>query len=102
MVAKALKDSLSDSERLILWFANCRNLSSLFDVVGGIQRKYGVAIPKTDEEWAICPRLTIDVRRDKVLEDAIREARKDRFRSSTLLKVYSPAQYRCMYRYAKM
>ena len=41
----------------------------------------------TDDDWATFPRACIDVRREAVLEDALREARKARFDPTKLLNV---------------
>ena len=44
-------------------------------------------MPTNDEQWSDAPRTIIDVRRDFVLKDAIREAKKKKFDPSKLLRV---------------
>lgn len=64
-----------------------RNPTSLQDVIIQLQHKYGLCIPTTDEEWAMCSRMNVDIRRSDVLNDGIREAKKTRFDPTKLLKV---------------
>ena len=41
----------------------------------------------SDEDWATAPRTAVEIRREKFLEDALREAAKSRFDPTRLLKV---------------
>ena len=47
------------------------------------KKKCGLVIPK---EWEGVPRMSIDVRREYVLADGLREAKKSRFESAKLLR----------------
>lgn len=71
----------------------CRSLYESFepktvaDIVLSLQRKCGLRMPVTDEDWIGIPRTPVDIRRSVVVKDAIREARKPRFDATKLLKV---------------
>ena len=66
----------------------CRKVDGLNDVVLVLRQKTNIRIPAvTSEEWEVIPRTSIDVRRDFVVQDGIREARKKRFDPSKLLRV---------------
>ena len=65
----------------------CREPTSFSDLLVDMQKKCGVAMLATDEEWAVCPRTSVTIRRDRVVEDALREARRPRFDPTKLLKV---------------
>ena len=52
-----------------------------------LQEKIDLKVPTTMEEWLDVPRCEIDVRRSFVVEDAIREGRKQRFDPTKLIKV---------------
>ena len=57
------------------------------DAISLLQSKCGIVIPKNDQEWEGVSRMSIDVRRDYVLADGPREAKKSRFEPMKLLKV---------------
>lgn len=57
------------------------------DAITLLQKKCGIVIPKNDQEWEGVPRMSIDVRREYVLADGLREAKKSRFEPAKLLKV---------------
>ena len=61
---------------------------TLKDAIGVLQKACGIVIPKSDDEWEGIPRMSIDVRREYVFTDGLREARKSRFDPAKLLKVY--------------
>lgn len=64
-------------------------MNCLSDIVMILRDKCGLRIPDvTSEDWECIPRTSIDVRRDFVVDDGIREARKKRFDTSKLLKVH--------------
>lgn len=64
-----------------------REPTCLADILVHLQNTYGVVVPTTDEEWATIPRISFHIRRDKVLDDAMREAKKPRFNPTKLLNV---------------
>ena len=64
-----------------------RTPETLIDVILKLQKECGILIPDSPEDWLNCSRTYIDIRRDKVLEDGIREAKKKRFDPSKLLNV---------------
>ena len=64
-----------------------REPTCLRDVIFALQRENGVVIPSTDEEWGQTVRTSIDIRRDFVVKDGLREARKARFDPANLLRV---------------
>ncbi len=51
----------------------------LKDLVATLRSRWGVQLPSSDDNWATFPRTHVLVRREKVLEDALREAKKARF-----------------------
>ena len=59
-----------------------------------MRKQWGVMIPVSEDELATSPRTSVDIRRDRVVEDAIREARKEKFDPTKLLSVSGR-----MYRY---
>lgn len=66
---------------------NDRDPTNLIELILKLQAQCGLSVPTTDEDWAICPRMCIDVRRSKLLADGLREAKKTRFDPTKLLKV---------------
>ena len=52
-----------------------------------LREKIDLKVPTTMEEWLDVPRCEIDVRVSFVVEDAIREGRKQRFDPTKLIKV---------------
>ena len=65
-----------------------REPASLKDAINLLQEKCGIVIPKNDQEWEGVSRMCIDVRREHVLADGLREAKKSRFEPAKLLKVW--------------
>ena len=65
----------------------CREPTSLKDAISLLQNKCSLMIPKNDREWEGIPRMSIDVQREYVLTDGLREAKKSRFEPMKLLKV---------------
>jgi hypothetical protein len=57
------------------------------EYIAALQAGLGVKVPSTDEGWETLPRTHITVRRDKLLADAMKEARKARFDPTKLLNV---------------
>ena len=55
------------------------------DIVRMLQQNNGFDLPKSDDDWADIPRQTVDIRRDFVVSNALREAKKKRFDSTKLL-----------------
>lgn len=64
--------------------------SSFADCIDLLKQKANITIPTNDDEWSEIPRMCIDVRRDRVLADTLREMSKPRFDYTKLLKVYVP------------
>ena len=54
-----------------------------------ILKQKDIPTPKNDYEWQGLSRMTIDVRRDHVLSDMLREMKKPRFNTALLLKVFT-------------
>ncbi len=52
-----------------------------------LQKKIDFDIPETPDDWMDIHRQTIDIRRDFVVTDALREAKKRRFEHTKLLRV---------------
>ena len=52
-----------------------------------LREKIDLKVPTTMEKWLDVPRCEIDVRRSFVVEDAVREGRKQRFDLTKLIKV---------------
>lgn len=63
-------------------------LNSLQDIILVLQNNCGLKMPTTGAEWCDVPRTTFDVRRNFVLNDGLREARKSRFDPTKLLNVH--------------
>ena len=54
-----------------------------------LRNRFGVVMAISDEDWDRLPRTHVTIRRDRVVKDALREARKPRFDPAKLLKVSS-------------
>lgn len=65
----------------------CRDPSTLKDCVIKLQKQNMLVIPETDDQWYDISRNEIDIRRDDVLVDALKEGNKRRFDPCKLLKV---------------
>ncbi len=65
----------------------CIEVNTLRDVVLMLQRKNGMKLPSTAEEWDMTPRCDLDVRRSHVVVDGVRAAKKTRFNCTNLLRV---------------
>ena len=52
-----------------------------------MQKQNGMKIPVTEEDWVTFPRTHIIVNRETLLQDALREAKKDRFDPTKVLDV---------------
>ena len=48
----------------------------LKEVIMTLRRDYGFTFPTTDDDWADMPKVSIDVRREFVALDGMKEARK--------------------------
>ena len=57
------------------------------DCIAKLRAQINFTMPATDEDWIEADRAEIDVRRDYVLLDALKEGRKKRFSPEKLLKV---------------
>lgn len=57
------------------------------ELLSSLQERCGVRVPVSDDDWEVVPRAHILVRREGVLEDALKEARKTRFDPTKILKV---------------
>ena len=66
---------------------SCREPASYDELLKGLQQKCGFRPALSDEDWLTFPRTKILVRREKLLPDALREARKRRFDPVKLLSV---------------
>ena len=64
-----------------------RTPSTLQEIILELRRDCGIMIPTTDEQWAMCPRTSIDIRRNCLIQDGLREAKKQRFDPAKLLNV---------------
>ena len=58
-----------------------------------LQQKEGIPTPTNDYEWTGLRRMCIDVRREHVLADTLREMFKPRFDTTILLKVLHGYNY---------
>ena len=56
-------------------------------MLDALQKQNGVRMPHSDEEWATFPRTHILVDRAVFLDDALREAKQDRFDPTKALNV---------------
>ena len=65
----------------------CREPTNFQELLHSLQVQNGFQMATTGEEWASFPRMPIAIRREKVLSDALREAKKPRFNPAKLLKV---------------
>ena len=72
---------------LNIWYCRDATPNCLKDIILLLQKKHGVKIPKSDQEWADTPRTSICIRRSMVLQDGLKEASKARFDPMKLLKV---------------
>ena len=64
-----------------------RDPTYLKDVVLLLQKRNGIKIPETEEEWADASRNNIFIRRSQVLQDGLKEVKKSRFNPTKLLNV---------------
>lgn len=65
----------------------CREPTTLRELLAHLQKKNGVRIAVTEDDWATIPRTHVLVDRDTLLQDAIREAKKSRFDPTKVLDV---------------
>ena len=72
---------------LNIWYCRDATPNCLKDIILLLQKKHGVKIPNSDQEWADTPRTSICIRRSMVLQDGLKEASKARFDPMNLLKV---------------
>ncbi len=56
-------------------------------VVLMLQRKNGMKLPSTAEEWDMTPCCDLDVRRSHMVVDGVRAAKKTQFNCTNLLRV---------------
>ena len=75
----------------------CREPTSFGELLAILQRQNDIKVVASDEDWETIPRTHILVRRGKVLEDALREVRKDRFDPTKLINVRLCCFYRVGY-----
>jgi len=61
--------------------------TSFKEVIEEVRKQWCIVMPANEDELATLPRTSVDIRRDKVVENAIREARKAKFDSTKLLSV---------------
>ena len=64
-----------------------RDPTCLKDVVLLLQKRNGIKIPETEEEWADASRNNICIRRSLVLQDSLKEVKKSQFNPTKLLNV---------------
>ena len=64
-----------------------RSEISLAGCLEEIQERAGVVMPTEDTDWCTLLRTEVTVRRDMVLQDALREGHKNRFKPEKCLKV---------------
>lgn len=64
-----------------------QDLSCCRGLIRQLQAKCQLVIPATAEAWATVPRTDITVQREKVVRDALEEARRPAFDSCKLLNV---------------
>ena len=70
-------------------FCECREQEPVYfsDILNSLQKRCGLVIPGEDTDWSGIPRMHIHVRRDKVLQDALKEVKKPRFDPTKLIHV---------------
>lgn len=68
-------------------FFFCREQCDIKNYIRQLQEKYGVTVAVRDEDWDTLSRTPVTIRRDKLVEDALRECEKTRFDPTKLLKV---------------
>ncbi len=63
-----------------------------------LQNSSGFTFPRTENDWADTPKLSVDIRRNFVVVDILKEARKPRFDELKLLSVrlYFIVVYSCL------
>ncbi len=66
---------------------HCREPTTSKELLATLQKQNGVMIPILDEDWATFPRTHMIVKRETLLEDALREARKSRFDPTKVFNV---------------
>ena len=72
-----------------IYLGSFREPTRYAELLAILQRPNSIKMVANDEDWDTIPRTHILVRRGKVLEDALREVRKDRFDPTKLLNVSS-------------
>lgn len=67
---------------------NPREPASCYDqLLSRLRQRCGFRLPVSEDDWMLLPRTRLLIRRELVLKDALRQARRDRFDPAKLLSV---------------